>query len=154
MIFCGRNRNGHGLDETSLQCCPIFCGRNESIHSLDETFWERAFTLNAPSPPHRELSNTSLSSAGLCAEEEEWERAFEDVLEATPKFLRPVMRDVMLTGKSMELLQALGRLPEVLASVGDGCELGVCLFEDFLGESGVRCFLGAYLLPSKSRVKP
>ena len=99
---------------------------------MDETFWERAFTLNSTSPPHRDLSNTSLSSAGLCAEEEEWERAFEDVLEATPKFLRPVMRDVMLTGKSMELLQALGRLPEVLASVGDGCEwwcmlVGFCL---------------------------
>ncbi|KAK7091928.1 gamma-tubulin complex component 5-like [Littorina saxatilis] len=98
--------------------------RNESIKCLDETFWERAFTLNSPAAPHRDVSNTSLSSAGLCAEEEGWEQAFEDVVEATPKFLRPVMRDVMLTGKSMELLQALGRLPEVLASVGAG------LFED------------------------
>ena len=95
--------------------------RNADIQSLDETFWERAFTLNSSSAQHHGNPDTSLSSAGMCVEEEGgWEGVLEEVLEATPKFLRPVMRDMVLTGKSMELLQALGRLPEVLQSVGCG----------------------------------
>ncbi|KAL8591498.1 hypothetical protein ACOMHN_000513 [Nucella lapillus] len=102
--------------------------RNVNIQCLDETFWERAFTLNddatnaaPPPPPHDSSSVSSLSSAGRCAEgEEEGGGVFHDAVEAAPMFVRDVMREVMLTGKSMELLQALGRLPEVLQSVRHG----------------------------------
>jgi hypothetical protein len=115
---------------------PSFFFRNENIPSLDETFWERAFTLNTSGQGQGQggregASDTSLSSAGLCVEEEDGGRVHEDLLEATPKFLRAVVRDAVLTGKSMELLQALGRLPEVLASVGGGCEYIVLLLTTF-----------------------
>lgn len=46
---------------------------------MDETFWERAVTLNiSGSHLHQETSNTSLSSAGLCAEQEEDDRTFKE----------------------------------------------------------------------------
>ncbi|XP_025091554.1 gamma-tubulin complex component 5-like [Pomacea canaliculata] len=107
--------------------------RNERIESLDETFWERAVTLNiSGSHLHQETSNTSLSSAGLCAEQEEDDRTFKEAQDAIPKFLLPVLQDVVLTGKSMELLQALGKLPEVVAFSGDFSFREKSLFEMFV----------------------
>ncbi|KAK7487352.1 hypothetical protein BaRGS_00021441 [Batillaria attramentaria] len=110
--------------------CQFVLQRNESIQCLDETFWERALTLNTTTVRH-ERSDTSLSSAGLCAEEDEWGREFQDVVEAAPRFLQPVMRDIVLTGKSMELLQALGRLPEVVSS-DDEFGRGKSLYQMFV----------------------
>ncbi|XP_076456838.1 gamma-tubulin complex component 5-like [Babylonia areolata] len=113
--------------------------RNPNIQCLDETFWERAFTLNDnsasdPPHPHDTSSTSSLSSAGRCAEGEEEGGGglFREAVEGAPRFLRAVMREVVLTGKSMELLQALGRLPEVVQSVRHGASADKSLYQLFV----------------------
>lgn len=99
--------------------------RNKSVQSLNETYWEQAFTLNTSSCqetsdillPQEEASDVSQSSSGMFTDCEE--QNFQDVQEAAPKFLQPILREVILTGKSMELLQDLGRLPMVVKMYGE-----------------------------------
>ena len=88
--------------------------RNESVRSQDENFWENAFALHLPRSVNDDGSASSSMTLVQCAEQEQ-------VAIATawaPKFLHPVMRDVVLTGKSMEMLESLGRLNEVIGNRG------------------------------------
>ncbi|XP_041361102.1 gamma-tubulin complex component 5-like [Gigantopelta aegis] len=87
--------------------------RNENVGSQDENFWENAFVLHMPRPGH---DGSSMSMTTLQFAEQ------EQVAVATawaPRFLQPVMRDIVLTGKSMEMLESLGRLNEVIGNKDD-----------------------------------
>lgn len=83
---------------------------------LDENFWETAFTIHiaqneSPNITSSEGVESSLGRLGQTPPAECW----------APKFLRPVMRDINLAGKSMEMLQNLGRLADVVGKKDDIC---------------------------------
>ncbi|KAK3087994.1 hypothetical protein FSP39_013230 [Pinctada imbricata] len=88
--------------------------RNENVKTLDEKFWETSFTVllpsdstpyKTPSPDKRlSLNRTSVGTGGLPY----W----------APQFLEPIVLKVVLAGKSMEMLQDLGKLSEVLGHEG------------------------------------
>lgn len=101
------------------------------MKSLDENFWETAFSLRCPSPDHSSgvaspgKENVRVTSPGkenvtatFPAKERPNTQADKEQGRRgsywAPRFLLPVMREVVSAGKSMELLQTLGRLGKVL----------------------------------------
>ncbi|XP_076082498.1 gamma-tubulin complex component 5-like [Mytilus galloprovincialis] len=101
--------------------------RNESVKSLDEKFWEIAFTIHVPEddPSKSKIQDQT------------------DVLDDTstfseffshwaPQFLQPVLVEIILAGKSMELLQDLGKLAEVVGHKGDMTYKATPLYTMFL----------------------
>ncbi|KAK3589216.1 hypothetical protein CHS0354_020077 [Potamilus streckersoni] len=82
--------------------------RNREVKSLDETFWERAFTLHASASNNNanEDSNSVQKTNNSCAQMSRrvW----------APLFLQPILLQVILTGKSMEMLESLGKLYDVV----------------------------------------
>ena len=99
--------------------------RNNSVTSLDEDFWNTAFTLYTPSTdPSADTSQPSESRPVRGAHPRQKTRK-ADKTEADktdtdgskpliPEFLQPVLRQIILAGKSMEMLQALGRLGDIV----------------------------------------
>lgn len=79
----------------------IPCFRNKEV-KLDETFWEMAFTLHCADPGNHD--DLELPGQGHIA----------------PVFLQPVLDQVILAGKSMELLHNLGHLKQVVSSRDTG----------------------------------
>ena len=65
--------------------------RNKNIDTLDETFWEKSFAF------HTMADDKNKGYSPL-----DW----------APKFLQPVLQHIVLTGKSMEMLEGLGKLAE------------------------------------------
>ncbi|KAK2167057.1 hypothetical protein LSH36_32g09025 [Paralvinella palmiformis] len=70
--------------------------RNIDIRSLDENFWDTAFTLHCSDTTQTEGTNTKLP-----------------VTQVMPSFLLPVLNQIILAGKSMELIHNLGYLSQV-----------------------------------------
>ncbi|BFZ21291.1 hypothetical protein BsWGS_24330 [Bradybaena similaris] len=110
--------------------------RNKKILSLTETFWEKAFVPNMKSPAegvslldvtlqksgHLDMLNstTSKKANSQTAHRKTYDNSSNgksdqaDIfLKLGPQFLQPVLSDVVLTGKSMEMLETLGRMAEV-----------------------------------------
>ena len=81
---------------------PILFFRNDNVKSLDETFWECAFTVQGPSTFQESLQSAPDSTLS------DSEASF------VPSFLTPVLDKIVLSGKSMEMLQNLGRLNTVM----------------------------------------
>jgi hypothetical protein len=103
----------------SLGFFPLFF-RNQDVKSDDETFWDTAFTLHCSLEQTTEERSQAETSDGNTKNEnqtETWRRAL------APSFLKPVMNEVMQTGKSMELLQHLGKLADVTSSCKGTCDL-------------------------------
>ncbi|KAL4222755.1 Cytoplasmic FMR1-interacting protein 1 [Mactra antiquata] len=76
--------------------------RNKDVHTLDETFWEKSFTsyaLNKEPDKSKDKEGDSRS------------REYQ-TLDWAPKFLQPILQHIVLTGKSMEMLEELGKLAE------------------------------------------
>ncbi|KAL5014094.1 hypothetical protein ScPMuIL_008364 [Solemya velum] len=101
--------------------------RNETVKLLDENFWETAFTLHVSQSesPNRTSSGPVETRAGQSSQSpsvECW----------APKFLHPVMRDIILAGKSMEMLQNLGRLADVVGKKDDIFYRAKPLYDIFL----------------------
>ncbi|XP_067665574.1 gamma-tubulin complex component 5-like isoform X2 [Haliotis asinina] len=98
--------NGH-LDDPMNE---FVVQRNDNVKSVDETFWENAFVLHMP----KSSTNSSVLSTTIAQFPEH-----EQVSVATawaPKFLQPVVKDIVLTGKSMEVLEHLGQLFQVIGN--------------------------------------
>ena len=68
--------------------------RNKNIETLDETFWEKSFAFHTMAE-RKDDQNKDYSPV-------DW----------APKFLQPVLQQIVLTGKSMEMLEGLGKLAE------------------------------------------
>ncbi|XP_053373064.1 gamma-tubulin complex component 5-like isoform X3 [Mercenaria mercenaria] len=75
--------------------------RNKEIDTLDETFWEKSFAF------HTMVKDPDTSGSGSDKRVQEY-----DTMDWAPKFLQPVLQQIVLTGKSMEMLEGLGKLAE------------------------------------------
>ncbi|KAL3889915.1 hypothetical protein ACJMK2_002233 [Sinanodonta woodiana] len=86
--------------------------RNREVKSLDETFWERAFTLHASasnSNANEDSNSTQRTKNKSCVQKSRHGTAVW-----APLFLQPILLQVILTGKSMEMLESLGKLADVV----------------------------------------
>ncbi|XP_064652769.1 gamma-tubulin complex component 5-like [Lineus longissimus] len=107
--------------------------RNHKIKSDEETFWDTAFTLHCTLVPTttKDDSSQAMPPSGD-AENKKSEKLQRGTLgrAVVPSFLKPVMNEIILTGKSMELLQDLGKLVDV-----SGSSKGqTSLYDKFLSE--------------------
>ncbi|XP_060595696.1 gamma-tubulin complex component 5-like [Ruditapes philippinarum] len=75
--------------------------RNKEIGTLDETFWEKSFAF------HTMVKDPDKSRSTPDKKVQEY-----DTMDWAPKFLQPVLQQTVLTGKSMEMLEGLGKLAE------------------------------------------
>ncbi|XP_061182795.1 gamma-tubulin complex component 5-like [Saccostrea echinata] len=105
--------NGNLVDPRS----EFILKRNENVKSLDESFWETAFTIHIPEDSalpseihesqhtvtEKSKPNSSRKSVDKSAGSSHW----------APEFLEPVILEVVLAGKSMEMIQDLGKLADV-----------------------------------------
>ena len=138
--------------QTLIAFYTIYSDRNKDVKSLDETFWEKAFvpstlstsvaeSSSAVLKPDTKSSSTQNSSAdhvslasggqqGSTADpggstDTQPHHSADFVIAAGPKLLQPILREAILTGKSMEMLENLGRMKEALNIDSDICE---CVF--------------------------
>ena len=91
----------------------MFCFSNDKMRSLDETFWETAFILNCTLPQDLLPDQSSVSKSSTSQSESSRETSSnqsKDSKSWAPPFLLPVLEKVILAGKSMEVLQNLGKL--------------------------------------------
>jgi hypothetical protein len=79
----------------------LFVFRNKEIGTLDETFWEKSFAF------HTMVKDPDKSRSSPEKKVQEY-----DTMDWAPKFLQPVLQQIVLTGKSMEMLEGLGKLAE------------------------------------------
>ena len=77
----------------------LLISRNKDIGTLDETFWEKSFAF------HTMVKDPDKSSSDKKVQE-------YDTMDWAPQFLQPVLQQIVLTGKSMEMLEGLGKLAE------------------------------------------
>ncbi|XP_021343427.1 gamma-tubulin complex component 5-like isoform X1 [Mizuhopecten yessoensis] len=103
--------------------------RNENVRSLDESFWETAFTIHIPSDKSlmeesvsRQTGSRSLDSSQIKGMISHW----------APQFLQPILLEVVLAGKSMEMFQGLGRLRDVVGKKDDIFYKATPLYDTFL----------------------
>ncbi|XP_059140755.1 gamma-tubulin complex component 5-like [Physella acuta] len=129
--------------------------RNKEIKSLDETFWEKAFISNLhPSPnqtsssepavvdlnpgannPGANIPGANISGANIPATaHKNYQKpdSTEYIIKNGPKLLQPILAKVILTGKSMEMLENLGRLGEVQDISFRVFERPLTLYEHFV----------------------
>ena len=78
------------------------CFRNKDIKTLDETFWEKSFAFHTASKPTGDKPSDTDTALQQEYQTTDW----------APKFLQPVLQQIVLTGKSMEMLEGLGKLAE------------------------------------------
>ncbi|XP_074656293.1 gamma-tubulin complex component 5-like [Tubulanus polymorphus] len=83
--------------------------RNESVKNDDADFWRKSFVLH-------------------CEEPQDEQTHFFDEDRRLPSFLQPVLRELLLCGKSMEVLNSLGKLQKVIP----GREHRFKLYEKFI----------------------
>lgn len=77
--------------------------RNKDVNTLDETYWEKSFTFHTLVNADPSLSpDPTRDKADQEYDTKDW----------APKFLQPILQEVLLTGKSMEMLEGLGKLAE------------------------------------------
>ncbi|CAH1773165.1 unnamed protein product [Owenia fusiformis] len=99
--------------------------RNTGKSTLDETFWETAFTIDCTSDTEYSKERNSQSKSQSSTEQSKSddasseqtrmnEHAISERLQGVPKFLLPVLEKVILAGKSMQVLENLGRLNDVI----------------------------------------
>ncbi|XP_052244242.1 gamma-tubulin complex component 5-like isoform X2 [Dreissena polymorpha] len=79
-------------------CAEFIIQRNNEIRSLDETYWEKSFMF------HTMMADPDNAEDRLVTDYKTADWA--------PKFLQPVLEKIVLTGKSMEMLEGLGKLAE------------------------------------------
>ncbi|XP_033727239.1 gamma-tubulin complex component 5-like isoform X2 [Pecten maximus] len=103
--------------------------RNENVRSLDESFWETAFTIHIPSDQSlleesmsRQPGSRSLDTTQSKGTISHW----------APQFLQPILLEVVLAGKSMEMFQGLGCLREVVGKQDDIFYKATPLYDTFL----------------------
>ncbi|GFO07541.1 gamma-tubulin complex component [Plakobranchus ocellatus] len=128
--------------------------RNKDIKSLDETFWEKAFMPSVQtSASSAELSTSALkadtkgsSNQGSSSRHSQGSHvtsegsisgytdlhSAEVIVGAGPKLLRPILKEAILTGKSMEMLENLGRMREALNINSNIFERPPSLYELFV----------------------
>ncbi|CAC5390042.1 TUBGCP5 [Mytilus coruscus] len=101
--------------------------RNESVKSLDEKFWEIAFTIHVPEDdPSKSKTHDQTDTL------DDTSTFSEFFSHWAPQFLQPVLVEIILAGKSMELLQDLGKLAEVVGHKGDITYKATPLYTMFL----------------------
>ncbi|XP_055996966.1 gamma-tubulin complex component 5-like isoform X2 [Ostrea edulis] len=105
--------NGNLVDPRS----EFILKRNEGVKSLDESFWETAFTIHVPADST--LRDGIQKSQHTVTDNSQSKRGTQSVDKSyasshwAPEFLEPVILEVVLAGKSMEMLQDLGKLADV-----------------------------------------
>ena len=99
---------------------PHFIFRNPEITVKSTDFWQKAFSLHVfinPSNQHgtTQQSHSSVHKSGANQHQQgggmQGSRG-EGV--AVPVFLQPVLKEILLAGKCMELLESMGKLPVIL----------------------------------------
>ncbi|KAK0053898.1 gamma-tubulin complex component 5-like isoform X1 [Biomphalaria pfeifferi] len=113
--------------------------RNKEVTSLDETFWERAFISNQILPPNEtsksELSQKAVnlpSSSDISSSH--LNDSIESIVSRGPDLLKSILADTILIGKSMEMLENLGRMNEVHEVCDHLSHLPPSLFDLFLND--------------------
>ncbi|KAI8510979.1 Gamma-tubulin complex component 5 [Branchiostoma belcheri] len=100
--------------------------RNGDVDVLHEEFWEAAFRVSC-TPVQQDMSGPvgSLKEDNLPDRETGTEGREQQEEEYIPVFLKSVFKEIILAGKSMELLKALGKM-------GGRVEFPVPLYEEFV----------------------
>ncbi|XP_019617749.1 PREDICTED: gamma-tubulin complex component 5-like [Branchiostoma belcheri] len=100
--------------------------RNGDVDVLHEDFWEAAFRVSC-TPVQQDMSGPggSLKEDNLPDRETGTEGREQHEEEYIPVFLKSVFKEIILAGKSMELLKALGKM-------GGRVEFPVPLYEEFV----------------------
>ncbi|XP_052808645.1 gamma-tubulin complex component 5-like [Mya arenaria] len=86
-------------------CAEFIIQRNKDIRSLDETYWEKSFVFHTMLQPPDHDSTVDGSSATVAGKQ-------YTTADWAPAFLQPALEEIVLTGKSMEMLEGLGKLAE------------------------------------------
>jgi len=89
-----------------LFCCNIIF-RNKDVNTLDETYWEKSFTFHTVLKDANDSTQVPGSTEAVDKKGQGY-----DTKDWAPKFLQPILQEVVLTGKSMEMLEGLGKLAE------------------------------------------
>ncbi|XP_078667184.1 gamma-tubulin complex component 5-like [Branchiostoma floridae x Branchiostoma belcheri] len=101
--------------------------RNGDVDVLHEEFWEAAFRVSCTPVQQQDMSGPggSLKEDNLPDRETGAEGREQQEEEYIPVFLKSVFKEIILAGKSMELLKALGKM-------GGRVEFPVPLYEEFV----------------------
>ena len=83
--------------------------RNKDISTLDETYWEKSFAFHTMT---RDRDKGQGTGSGQGSTGSHTHVAEYSTCNWAPKFLQPVLQQIVLTGKSMEMLEGLGKLAE------------------------------------------
>ncbi|XP_041468475.1 gamma-tubulin complex component 5-like isoform X2 [Lytechinus variegatus] len=81
--------------------------RNPEIHIKSESYWKKAFSLQTLP---RDDTDGALLSVPAKTKRERKSSVKKSVPNAVPEFLQPVLSHILLAGKSMEILEATGKL--------------------------------------------
>ena len=100
------------FDSSNPQVCFIvwlYSYRNPEINIKSESYWKKAFSLQSLPIDEQDGAALSLPANQKPGNENVplWQRG---VPTAVPEFLQPVLPHVLLAGKSMEILEATGKL--------------------------------------------
>lgn len=90
-----------------------------NVTSLHQTFWEKTFTTHIPTESE---SQNESSSAGDTTTSNSKKLLGGQYQSWAPEFLQTVLLEIVLAGKSMEMLKDLGRLKEVVGGHDDVCK--------------------------------
>ncbi|XP_038052415.1 gamma-tubulin complex component 5-like, partial [Patiria miniata] len=101
--------SGHPLYDPAQE---FVIQRNPEIIIKSHDFWEKAFTLHRFTPPNKlGAAQPHHSGAQQSGPDQRRKEGGEKV--AVPSFLQPVLKQILLAGKCMELLESMGQLPLV-----------------------------------------
>ncbi|KAJ8299061.1 hypothetical protein KUTeg_023121 [Tegillarca granosa] len=104
--------------------------RDENVTSLHQTFWEKTFTTHIPT--ESESENETSSAAGDTTTNNSNKLLAGQYQSWAPGFLQTVLLEIVLAGKSMEMLKDSGRLKEVVGGHDDIYFRCTPLFQEFL----------------------
>lgn len=82
--------------------------RNKDIKTSDETFWEKSFAFHTTMKTPESLGIQEASDTSVVGKK----RSEYDTKDWAPKILQPVLQEVVLIGKSMEMFEGLLNLAE------------------------------------------
>eukprot|EP00057_Strongylocentrotus_purpuratus_P032104 XP_786630.3 PREDICTED: gamma-tubulin complex component 5 isoform X2 [Strongylocentrotus purpuratus] len=99
--------------------------RNPEIHIKAESYWKKAFSLQTL---QTDDTDGALLSVPANKKGERRSSAKRSVPSAVPEFLQPVLSHILLAGKSMEILEATGKLTRARQDVlGELFQMSSCM---------------------------
>jgi len=84
--------------------------RNEAVGAQDENFWTQAYKLQCKAPARGD--NETKETRANCTQAAKGESNRLEEKSVAPGFLVPVLQQVIVAGKSMQMLHSLGRLKQ------------------------------------------